>query len=110
MPSSANFATSCSWLLLTICLMATKERHVQRTVNNGFDLIDNGSFVCSLSPTSLSTAATSPKDSSLTSAQHTRDAAVSMHPRIRVRCTFESVEVEYPSLSLSKTFRTHLQR
>jgi hypothetical protein len=78
-PSSANFASSCSRLSSTIYLMPTSERHVQRTVNNGFDLIDKDLFVCSLSPTSLSISTTSPKESSSTPAQHTRDAAVSMH-------------------------------
>src|SRR5258708_35431728 len=100
MPSSANLADSCSLSASTIFQRATSERHVQWTVNNGFDSIVDVLSVRSLPPTLLSTLlstfSTSPNQPSSTSVQHTREATVSTHPRMSLHPSF--VFVKCPSL------------
>ena len=71
--------------IIIICRIATSERHVQRMVNVGLDMIVDGLLTPSLCPRSLSTSPISPNQPSWTSLQHTRDAAVSIHPCICLR-------------------------
>ena len=59
--------------------MATSERHVQRTVNDGLDLIVDGSLTFSVRPSSLSTSPISPNWPSCTAYEGCRSFGTTVH-------------------------------